>query len=42
VGSSSPPPLPREHGAWTMLAIPMILGLRTLGLLMSFLGVRVL
>lgn len=22
-----PPPLPREHGAWTMLAIPMFLGL---------------
>ena len=23
----APPPLPREHGAWTMLAIPMLLGL---------------
>lgn len=26
VGLLSPPPLAREHGAWTMLAIPMVLG----------------
>ena len=25
--SLAPPPLPREHGAWTMLAIPVVLGL---------------
>jgi len=24
---SMPPPLPREHGAWVMLAIPLVLGL---------------
>ena len=27
MGFVPPPPLPREHGAWTMLVIPMLLGL---------------
>ena len=27
MGVVPPPPLPREHGAWTMLIIPMLLGL---------------
>jgi hypothetical protein len=27
MGSYTPPPLPREHGAWTMLVIPMVFGL---------------
>ena len=26
-----PPPLPREHGAWAMLAIPLVLGFADAG-----------
>ena len=41
----TPPPLPREHGAWTMLAIPACLGLavggaRSLAAWLTLTGLR--